>query len=228
MRRHSDSTPTPAKSLALSAAALAAALLLTRAAQAASDSPPPVPEPGQTSSAAPDSSRHAGAFDQPLAIGAYTLGWAGAYDAAGVGGRARWEFWQHRAGLDLFAEGLMVDWPGGGSRHDIPIGFNLYAPLALGPRVRVRAMGGFCAVFSFIESAEPGGPSSNDVLFGVHGGAGIEVALAGPFVWFLDAQAVWYTGHDRTAQSWSGSVSGALSEAVVFQPSTGLALAFGR
>jgi hypothetical protein len=176
--------------------------------------------------AADSSARNA--FDQPLAIAAYTQGWVGAYDAAGLGGRARWEFWQHHAGLDLFAEAMMVDWPGGGERHDIPIGFNVYAPISLGRRVRLRAMGGFCAVFSFIEPAQAGAPSSNDVLFGVHAGLGLEVAMVGPFAWFLDTQAVWYLGHDRTAESWSGSVSGNLSQAVVFQPTTGVELAFGR
>jgi hypothetical protein len=166
-------------------------------------------------------------FDQPFAIGAYTQGWVGPYDGAGMGGRARWEFFQHRAGLDLFAEGMLVDWPGG-ERHDIPIGFNLYAPIALGSRVRLRALAGFCAVFSFIEPAQQGAPSSNDVLFGIHGGAGLEAALAGPLVWFVDAQAVWYVGHDRSSGDWSGAVSGSLSQAVVFQPTTGLELSFGR
>jgi len=169
-----------------------------------------------------------GPFDRPFAIAAYTQGWLGAYDAGGIGGRARWEVFQHRAGLDLFAEGMAVDWPGGGSRHDVPIGFNVYAPLALGSRVRARALAGFCAVFSFIESGQKGAPPSNDVIFGVHGGLGLEAALAGPFVWFLDAQAVWYLGHDRTAQDWSGAVSGSLGQAVVFQPTTGVMLAFGK
>jgi hypothetical protein len=195
------------------ASAFGAALLLTSVANAA---PETADEPVRN------------AFDQPLALGSYTQGWVGAYDAAGLGGRARWEFWQHKAGLDLFAEGMMVDWPGGGERHDIPIGFNVYTPFAIGSRVRLRAMGGFCAVFSFIESGQQGAPPSNDVLFGVHGGLGLEVAVAGPLVWFLDAQAVWYLGHDRTADDWSGAVSGSLSQAVVFQPSTGLELAFGR
>jgi hypothetical protein len=170
----------------------------------------------------------ASAFDEPLAIAGYTQGWVGAYGAAGLGGRARWEFAQHTAGLDLFAEAMLVDWPGGGSRRDFPIGFNVYAPFALGSRARLRAMGGFCAVFSFIAPAEQGAPPSNDVLFGAHGGVGLEVAVAGPFVWFLDAQAVWYLGHDRTAADWSGAVSGSLAQAVVFQPTTGLELAFGR
>ncbi len=167
-------------------------------------------------------------FAEPLALGVYTLGWAGAYDAAGLGGRARWEFWQDRLGVETFAEALFVDWPGGGSRHDFPIGFNLYAPWRWSSRVRARAMAGFCAVFSFISAGEQGAPPSNDVIFGAHAGVGVEVALSGPFVWFLDAQAVWYVGHDRTADDWSGSVSGSLSQAVVFQPSTGLLVAFGR
>ena len=201
------------------------ALFLASKARAGDEGAPPAAIAEQPAREQP---KKTDAFSQPLEIGAYTLGWVGAYDATGIGGRARWEFWQHRAGLDLFGEALMVSWPGGGSRHDIPIGFNVYAPYAIGSRVRVRAMGGFCAVFSFISPSEAGAPASNDVLFGVHGGLGLEVAVAGPFVWFLDAQAIWYTGHDRTADSWSGSISGSLSQAVVFQPSTGLALAFGR
>jgi hypothetical protein len=187
-----------------------------------------VPVPSAPQVTLPDATRTSSPFSKPLAIGGYTLGWAGAYDAVGLGGRARWEFWQKKAGLDLFGEALIVDWPGGGSRHDFPIGFNVYAPIALGSRVRARVMGGFCAVFSFISPAEQGAPPSNDVLFGVHGGLGLDVAVAGPLIWFVDAQAVWYTGHDRTAADWSGSVSGSLSEAVVFQPSTGIELAFGR
>jgi len=182
----------------------------------------------RAASESPVDSSPRSAFDQPFALASYTQGWVGAYDAVGLGGRARWEFWQHKAGLDLFAEGMIVDWPGGAERHDIPIGFNVYAPIALGSHVRLRGMGGFCAVFSFIEPAQEGAPSSNDVLFGVHGGVGLEVAMVGPFVWFLDAQAVWYLGHDRTAENWSGAVSGSLSQAVVFQPTTGLELAFGR
>jgi hypothetical protein len=200
--------------LVSSASSLLAVLAFSASARAAAEAP---------SDSAPKT-----AFDQPLALATYTQGWAGAYDGVGVGGRARWEFWQHHAGLDLFGEFMMVDWPGGGERHDIPIGFDVYAPFALGRRVRLRAMAGMCAVFSFIEPAMAGAPSSDDVLFGVHAGAGIEVAMIGPFAWFLDAQAVWYLGHDRTADAWSGSVSGNLSQAVVFQPTTGVELAFGR
>jgi hypothetical protein len=199
----------------LRTAAVAAIVLASPAALASPEAPAPEPRPGN-------------AFDQPFAIGGYTQGWLGAYDAAGLGGRARWEFFQHKLGVETFAEALIVDWPDGASRHDIPIGFSLYAPLALGRRVRLRALAGFCAVFSFIEPAQQGAPPSNDVLFGVHGGVGIEVALAGPFTWFADAQAVWYLGHDRTAEDWSGAVSGSLGQAVVFQPTTGLQLAFGR
>jgi hypothetical protein len=195
---------------------------------AADDIAPVSPDWGPPRAETVQAAASRGPFAQPLALGAYTLGWAGAYGAAGGGGRARWEFWQERLGVETFAEALIVDWPGGGSRHDIPIGFNLYAPLRLGSRVRARAMAGFCAVFSFIEPAEQGAPPSNDVLFGAHGGLGLEVALSGPFVWFLDAQAVWYVGHDRTSADWTGAVSGSLSQAVVLQPSTGLLVAFGR
>jgi hypothetical protein len=205
----------------------AATLFHAGSAFAAEDVPPVSPDLGQPPVETVQAPPSRGPFAQPLAPGAYTLGWAGAYGAAGGGGRARWEFWQGRLGVETFAEALVVDWPGV-SREDVPIGFNLYAPWRWSSRVRARAMAGFCAVFSFIQPAEQGAPPSNDVLFGAHGGVGLEVALSGPFVWFLDAQAVWYVGHDRTSADWTGAVSGSLSQAVVFQPSTGLMVAFGR
>jgi hypothetical protein len=217
----------PRQRLRILLALIAYALVYPGAASAAEDRAP-FAAPEASASETADDRSNPGPFGAPLALGTYTLGSVGAYEGAGAGGRARWEFWQRRLGVETFAEVLLFDWPGGGSRHDVPIGFNLYAPLALGSRVRARAMAGFCAVFSFIEPAEQGAPPSNDVLFGAHAGLGLEVALAGPFVWFLDAQAVWYVGHDRTSEDWSGAVSGSLSQAVVFQPQSGLMVAFGR
>ncbi len=203
---------------------LGAAEGLLPAAVVRADEPPPLPSaPPRLKPAATPASP----FDQPFALGGYSVGWLGAYDGIGIGGRARWEFWQRKLGVEVFGEALAVDWPGG-SRHDWPIGFDVYRPFAIGSRVRALPLAGMCAVFSFITPGQEGGPPSNDVIFGLHGGAGLEVGIVGPLTVFVDAQAVWYLGHDRTAKAWSGSVSGAFSQAVVFQPNAGLALAFGR
>ena len=179
----------------------------------------------QAQVAVPSAESAPDAFDHRLAVSSYVVGTGGGYETAGVGGRVRWEFIPHRVGLDLYMDALVVDWPGA-FRHDHPIGFSVYMPIAIGSRVRLRPLVGMCAVFSFIEPTEAGAPPSNDVMFGVHAGAGIEVSLFKYMSWFLDAQAIWYVGHDRTANDWSGAVSGALASTWVVQPSTGLQVHF--
>jgi hypothetical protein len=176
----------------------------------ASPQPPATPEPT--------------AFDRPFAISGYLLGWAGSYDAAGVGGRLRWEILPHRLGMDLFGEALIVNWPGA-FRHDHPVGFNVYVPFDLGSRVRLRPLFGMCAVFSFVDPPGLAGPSTADVLFGIHAGVGIEVIVVGSLTWFLDAQAFWYLGHNPLP-GWGG-LENSLSSTWLFQPSTGLQFHFG-
>ncbi len=166
------------------------------------------------------------AFDHPAALSSYALGGAGSYESAGVGGRVRWEFLPQRLGVDLYMDAMVVDWPGA-FRHDHIIGFSLYSPFSLSARVRLRPLFGACVNFSFIAPEQSGAPSSNDVLFGLHAGAGLEVAAIGPLTWFIDAQAIWYVGHARTAGVWSGAVSGSLASTFSIQPTTGLQVHFG-
>ncbi len=154
---------------------------------------------------APDAPR--ATFDENLGVGFYGTGWLGAYPGAGVGGRIRWEPFD-LLGIDLFGEALLVENPGGGGlRHDYPIGFNLFVPIDLGEHVRLRPLFGFCAVFSLIEPASEGAPRADDVLFGIHGGAGVEWSPLRHFSFFLDVQATGYLGHDRSSQGWTGEVS---------------------
>ncbi len=160
-----------------------------------------------------------GTFDRNLAIGAYGTGWVGAYAGAGVGARIRWEPFE-RLGIDLFTEHLIVESPGG-LRHDHPIGFNVYVPFALGPNVRVRPLFGFCAVFSLVEPEQEDGPRADDVLFGIHGGAGLEWSPFRDVSLFLDVQAIAYLGHDRAAGGWTGMVDEEYSTFGVAQASLG-------
>jgi hypothetical protein len=160
-------------------------------------------------------------FEHHVAIAGYSVAWAGAYPAAGVGGRIRGEY-PHVVGVDLFAEHLAVQWPGGGFRHDHPIGFNLEKPFQITRSMRLRPMLGMCAVFSFIEPEHPGGPRADDIMFGVHAGLGMEVALHQYWSFFMEAQGVAYLAHDRSSQNWTGSVSQGVHTAGVFQPSMGL------
>ncbi len=166
------------------------------------------------------------AFERPFALSAYGVGWAGAYTAGGVGGRARWEMVPGRFGVEVLAEHLVVDGPGG-FRHDHPIGFNLYVPLRVSRAVRLRALAGACTVFSFVEPEHAGAPRADDILFGVHGGAGLEVALHPRVSWFFDAQAIGYLAHTRTGQGWTGSVGASERVVAVLQPTTGLSIHLG-
>lgn len=161
-------------------------------------------------------------FDRDWALGGYATGWEGAYLGGGLGGRARWEPFEW-LGVETFAEHLMVESPGG-LRHDHPVGFNLYVPFDLGGRVRLRPLFGFCAVLSFMEPENEGAPGAEDVLFGMHGGAGIEWAPWADWSVFLDVQAVGYLGHDRTAQEWTGDVGEELTTSGVVQVGAGIQL----
>ena len=164
-------------------------------------------------------------FDRHLAVGGYGVAWAGAYPAAGVGGRIRYE-WPHKFGMEGFADHLAVQWPGGGIRHDHPIGFNIYMPFQISRSVRLRPLFGACAVFSFIEPEHSGGPRADDIMFGVHGGLGMEVALEQNWSFFMEGQGIAYLAHDRTSHGWTGSVSQSMTSAYVFQPNMGLAVHF--
>jgi hypothetical protein len=162
------------------------------------------------------------AFEHPFGLGAYTVAQTGDYDSVGVGGRLRFEPlpW---IGLDLFGEIHAVDWPGS-FRHDYPVGFNLYVPISLTEWLRVRPLAGLCAAFSFIEPASHGGPRADDVLFGAHGGLGLEAAFGTELSAFVDAQSVLWFGHDRTVQGWQGDVAEEVEATTLYQVSLGLTL----
>lgn len=142
-------------------------------------------------------------FDREWAIATYATGQAGSYLAGGIGGRLRWEPFQW-LGVEAYLEATLVDWPGG-FRHDYPNGFNLYVPVRAGD-FRFRPFFGFCDILSFIEPQQAHAPRADDVLFGVHGGAGVEWAVHSNWSLFADLQANFYMGHDRTVAGWTGGL----------------------
>ncbi|MEM9190316.1 MAG: hypothetical protein AAGF12_14120 [Myxococcota bacterium] len=160
------------------------------------------------------------AFEKDLGFGIHAIGWAGDYLAGGVGARIRWEMTSW-LGLDLFADQLIVEHPEA-FRHDHQVGFNVFVPIALGDTFRIKPLFGFCAVFSFIEPAEEGAPRSDDILYGIHGGIGIEWAFSRYFSFFVDLQAYLYLAHDREAQGWTGSVGEEIVADGVGQLSSGI------
>ena len=165
------------------------------------------------------------AFDRSFAIGAYASGWLGAYDAVGGGGRIRWEPFP-LLGVEVFGEAHAVAWPGA-IRHDHQLGFNLYVPIELTSWLRVRPLFGFCVVLSMIEPGDSHTPRADDVLFGVHGGAGIEASIDTWASVFFDVQAAAYMGHDRTQGGWTGGVGGDYVPFGSVQGVLGVAVHFG-
>lgn len=170
----------------------------------------------------PSPPRAASPFDKKLGGSGYAVAVTGSYSGVGVGGRLRWEMFRF-FGIELFGEGVLVE-SRAGVRHDYPVGFHLFSPFRLGERVRLRPLAGMCASFSFVEPSTPGGVRADDVLFGVHGGVGLEVALASFLSAFADVKGTTYLGHARTAQGYTGDVGERLEPYVLAQGSLGLSL----
>ena len=164
-------------------------------------------------------------FDRPFGFGAYATGWAGAYGAGGVGARIRVQPWS-RLGIDLFGEAYVVS-TAFGIRHDHPIGFNLYSPFRFGSVVQLRPFIGTCVVASFIEPTESQAPRADDVLFGVHAGAGLDFALSRWVSRFVEGKAIAWMGHDRTVQGWTGALGNQIQPFVVGQGQVGVAVHLG-
>ena len=148
-------------------------------------------------------------FERSFGFAAHYARWAGAYDADGVGFRIRWEP-DFPLGIDLFAELLDVDVPAG-SRVNVPVGFNLYVPWELAAGLRVRALGGLCAQASFTSGGGESAPEAEDIQFGVHLGAGAELALGPQLSLFLDATYQGYWGHGHQVGTWTAAIDDELS-----------------
>ena len=177
-------------------------------------------------SAAPAAAQDEGSpFDREFAVAAYATGHTGSYHAGGIGGRLRWEPFEF-LGVEAYLEATLVDWPGGGLRHDYPNGFNVYAPIRFGD-FRLRPFFGFCDILSFVEPEQEGAPRADDVLFGLHGGIGAELAVHPMWSVFADAQVNAYFGHDRAAEGWTGGVDEELSFFWNAQLNLGVQLHFG-
>lgn len=144
------------------------------------------------------------AFDREFGVAIYGTVHAGSYLAGGLGGRLRWELFEW-LGLEAYLEATLVDWEGGGFRHDYPNGFNVYVPVRVDD-FRFRGFIGFCDILSFVEPEQPDAPRADDVLFGAHAGIGAELAVHPMFSVFADLQVNVYAGHDRSAGGWTGGV----------------------
>lgn len=163
-----------------------------------------------------------GPFAHDFGISAYYAGWAGGYDAGGVGFRLRWEPFSH-LGLEVYSELLDATVPLG-SRIQLPSGFNLYIPIEPLDGFRVRALAGLCTMFVFNSAAKAGGVDTQDVQFGVHIGAGAELALHDQLSVFLDLTYQGYWGNRHSGDAWSGALNDELDRTDSAQLGLGLQL----
>lgn len=161
-------------------------------------------------------------FDHAAGLAVYGTGWDGDYDALGVGGRARVEL-AEAVGVDVFAEAHAVD-SARTERRDLVVGFDLYVPFSLFDRVRLRPLFGFCADFSFVDPHHAHGPRTDDIAFGVHAGAGVELGLGGAWSVFADAQQVMWFGHERYGRDWGGALDGEIEVSTLTQGRVGVQL----
>ncbi|MCU0659576.1 MAG: hypothetical protein MUF64_31215 [Polyangiaceae bacterium] len=143
-------------------------------------------------------------FRDLAGIGVHGATVRGDYDGVGLGGRIRVEPWR-RLGVDLFGEILRLQVPRG-TRLDVPLGFHLYTPLPLSEDLRLRPFLGMCVAGSSIHPEERDAPRADDVLGGVLGGMGLDLAVHEHISLFVEAKAVLWLGHDRTVQRWTGAV----------------------
>lgn len=187
---------------------LFAALVMTHAPALAQETSTEAIEPIEATAAAEASYDDVHAFEREWALGLYGTGHAGSYFAGGIGARLRWEPFDESIplGIEVYLEATLVDWPGGGFRHDYPNGFNLFIPIRIGEDVRLKPYAGFCDILSFVEPEQDGAPRADDVLFGLHAGFGAEFAVHTMFSLFVEAQFNGYMGHERTAEGWTGGV----------------------
>jgi len=177
-----------------------------------------------TSSERPSSAEPNG-LDRRWALGGYASGWTGSYDAVGLGGRLSFRAFS-RLGVQVFGESYLVRVPQG-RRHDHPVGFDLFVPIRLSENVQFRPLAGFCAVFSFIDTQQDYTPPANDILFGVHAGAGISWLFQRRLSLFTEVQAIGWLGHGRTSGRWTGGVDGRLRGTGVVQATLGVEVHVG-
>lgn len=164
-------------------------------------------------------------LDRRWALGGYASAWGGSYEALGLGGRLSLRAFS-RLGVQVFGESYLVRVPQG-RRHDHPVGFDLFVPIALSDRVQLRPLGGFCAVFSFIDSQQDHTPAANDILFGVHAGLGLSWLFMPRVSLFSEVQAIGWLGHGRTSGRWTGGLDGKLRGTGVVQGTLGVEVHVG-
>ncbi|MBI5516369.1 MAG: hypothetical protein HY909_21470 [Deltaproteobacteria bacterium] len=129
----------------------------------------------------------------PLALGARASVRAGDYALVGLGGHLRVQ--PHRlVTLELFADhfvGTLND----ALRHDHEVGGIVQLNVLRGDSWALYPLLGACATLAFVHSPQSGGPTVNDIHFGVRVGAGGQVSLGRGFGLQAQVEALGYLGH---------------------------------
>jgi hypothetical protein len=129
----------------------------------------------------------------PLALGARVVVRGGDYALAGLGGHLRVQ--PHPlVTLELFADHFLGT-QGDALRHDHEVGGVAQLHLLRGRSWALHPLLGACATLAFVHSPQSGGPTVNDIHFGVRVGVGGQFALGGGWGLEAQAEALGYLGH---------------------------------
>lgn len=159
----------------------------------------------------------------PLSAGVRGGYWAGDYQSGGFGGHLDLRMHQ-RLGIQTYADVFLSLTPEL-HRRDHIIGFDLYAPLGRAEKHWFAPTFGTCVDFRMFNQPN-GGPSAQDVRFGVHAGAkgrfgiyrGLAVEVIGTFTT--------YFGKGIDLEGWTTSTSSKIQVEPVGQFTTAISYMF--
>jgi len=152
----------------------------------------------------------------PIALGSRLGAWTGPYTSPALGGHLKLKPTEV-VGFEGFMD-HMLRLSDGIARHDHVIGFSMYTPALLGDhRWFLSPTVGACVDFRVDTPFRERGPSNTDILFGVHGGGMVELAVGQGWSLEINGQLFRYWGNQIATDSWSATASNQLHGTSVFQ-----------
>lgn len=159
----------------------------------------------------------------PVSIGVRGVAGLGSWSSGGIGG---WVAVRplRRLGLRLFSDNTLK-WGTDSALHHHVIGFRLFVPLLDTRRVSLSPTLGMCVDFAMDTPIGRDVPGTQDVRFGQHGGALLEIHTGRRVSVALEASAYVYLGRDMATHDWTAEVSPRLRAMPAGSVSLGVAYA---
>jgi len=159
----------------------------------------------------------------PVQLGVKAVGGFGAWSSGGVGGWVAVRPLRH-LGLQLFSDNTLRLQPASYLHHHV-IGFRLFAPVLDTRHISLSPTMGMCVDFAVDTPRDRDAPGAQDVRFGQHAGALLEVHAGRRVSVVLEASAYLYLGRDMATAGWTAQVSPGLQAMPAGSASLGIAYA---